>query len=73
MSTQIKAMIPEPAHPRTFDIEGEEVRCFELDGHRLWWCGCAAFQRRLVKFGEGFCAHTAVAIERYIADGPITF
>ena len=73
MSTQDEAMIPEPARPRIFDVEGQEVRCYELDGHRLWRCGCAAFQRRLAKFEEGFCAHTAVAIERCIADGSIAF
>ena len=68
-----KEMIPEPAHPRIFDVEGEEIRCYELDGDRLWRCECAAFQRRLERFGQGFCAHTAVAIERCITDGSISF
>jgi hypothetical protein len=58
-----------PGAAKTFDIEGQEVRCYELDGHRLWRCDCPAFQRRFEKFGEGFCAHTAVAIQRCIADG----
>jgi hypothetical protein len=60
-----------PGVAKTFDIEGQEVRCYELDGHRLWRCDCPAFQRRFEKFGEGFCAHTAVAIQRCIADGTI--
>jgi hypothetical protein len=60
-----------PGAARTFDIEGQEVRCYELDGHRLWRCDCPAFQRRFEKFGEGFCAHTAVAIQRCITDGTI--
>ena len=46
---------------RTFVIEGQEVRCYELDGHRLWRCECADFERRLGQFGDDFCAHTAVA------------
>jgi hypothetical protein len=73
MSTHDKTMISEPSQPRIFDIEGEEVRCYELDGHRMWQCGCAAFQQRLDKFGRGFCAHTALAIERCITDGSISF
>jgi hypothetical protein len=60
-----------PEAARTFDIEGQEVRCYELDRHRLWRCDCTAFQQRFEKFGEGFCAHTAVAIQRCIADGTI--
>jgi hypothetical protein len=73
MSTHDKAMIPEPSHPRIFDIEGEEVLCYELNGDRLWRCGCAAFQRRLKRFGQGFCPHTALAIGRCITDGSIGF
>jgi hypothetical protein len=57
---------------RTFDIEGQEVRCYECEGSRLWRCECAAFQRRLGLFGEGFCAHTALAIMRCLDDGSIT-
>ena len=62
-----------PALVRTFDIEGQEVRCYELDGHRLWRCECPAFHRRLAKFSEGFCPHVVVAIERCIQDGSIKF
>ena len=50
---------------RTYLIEGQEVRCYEDGAHRLWRCECAAFQKRLGKFGEGFCAHTAVAIMQH--------
>jgi len=46
---------------QTFEIEGYIVRCIELDGDRLWHCGCEAFQERLSRFGEGFCGHTVVA------------
>jgi hypothetical protein len=73
MSTDDKTMISEPAHARILDIKGEEVRCYELDGDRLWRCRCALFQRRLERFGQGFCAHTAVAIERCFTDGSISF
>ena len=56
---------------RTFDIEGQEVRCYEGTGKRLWQCECPAFKRRLGIFGQGFCAHTALAIMRCIEDGSI--
>jgi hypothetical protein len=56
---------------RTFDIEGEEVKCYESDGHRLWRCGCPYFQQKLDAHGEGFCPHTAVAIMRSLEDGSI--
>ena len=55
----------------TFDIEGQEVRCYQSNSHRLWRCECPAFQLRLGQFGEGFCAHTAVAIMRTLEDGSI--
>ena len=54
-------------------IEGQEVRCYQSEGERLWRCECAAFQRRLERYGEGFCAHTAVAIMRCTEDGSIDF
>jgi hypothetical protein len=57
--------------PRTFDVEGQEVRCYEIDGDRLWQCDCADFKRRLKQFGQGFCAHTAVAIMRMFDDDEI--
>jgi hypothetical protein len=47
---------------QTFDVEGHVVRCIEIDGDRLWHCGCAAFQERLSRLHEGFCGHTVVAI-----------
>lgn len=56
---------------RTYDVEGQEVSCYEIDGHRLWRCACAAFERRLREFGEGFCAHTAVAMMRALDEGDI--
>ena len=60
-----------PQAVRTFDIEGQEVRCYQSEGHRLWRCECPAFQRRLSQRGEGFCAHTAVAIMRLTEEGSI--
>ena len=56
---------------RIFDIEGQEVRCHQSEGHRVWRCECPDFQRRLSQFGEGFCAHTAVAIMRLTEEGSI--
>jgi hypothetical protein len=67
----VKSMTEETGRVRTFDIEGQEVRCHELDGHRFWRSECAAFQKRLEKFGEGFCAHLAIAIDRSITDGSL--
>jgi hypothetical protein len=54
-------------------VEGQEVRCYQSDGDRLWRCECAAFQRRLEQYGEGFCVHTAVAIMRSLEDRSIEF
>jgi hypothetical protein len=53
---------------RTFDIEGQEVRCYLSDGDRLWHCECERFQRTLAQYREGFCPHTAVAILRALED-----
>jgi hypothetical protein len=50
---------------RTFDVEGQTVRCIELAGDRLWLCECPAFQERLSRLHQGFCGHTAVAIAQY--------
>lgn len=52
------------ASAQTFEIEGQKVTCHEIGGQRLWRCICADFERRLTQFGEGFCAHTAVAMMR---------
>jgi hypothetical protein len=56
---------------RTFDVEGQEVRCYLSDGDRLWHCECESFQRTLPQDGEGFCPHTAVAIMRALEDGSL--
>jgi hypothetical protein len=58
---------------RTLDIECHEVQCIQSAEHRLWRCECSAFQRRLEQYGEGFCAHTAVAIMRSLDDHSIEF
>jgi len=54
-------------------VEGQEVRCYQSEGHRLWRCECAAFQRRLEQYREGFRGHTAVAIMRSLEDASIEF
>ena len=54
-------------------IEGQRVTCRVSDtGKRYWECGCPDFAGRLAKFGEGFCAHTAVAIEQAYLSGQIS-
>jgi hypothetical protein len=61
--------------PIKFHIEGHEVSCHEMGEHRLWHCDCADFERRLKQYGQGFCAHTAVAIMRALDNneiGPLT-
>ncbi|HVN43676.1 MAG TPA: hypothetical protein VMT66_00370 [Steroidobacteraceae bacterium] len=61
-----------PAKVRTFDVEGQPVRCVETDdGHRVWLCDCDKFKERAAKHPEGFCGHTVVAIARCIEDGSI--
>ena len=56
-----------PANVHTFDIEGQVVRCIETeDGKRTWLCECTDFQERAARHPEGFCAHTAVVIMRYV-------
>ena len=54
---------------KVFEIEGQEVRCYGSGAHRIWYCDCLEFQRTLGQFSEGFCAHTAVAIMRYLEEG----
>ena len=54
-------------------IEGHHVTCTHNDHQqRVWHCGCADYEHRLLKFKEGFCAHTVVAIQRALAAGDIT-
>jgi hypothetical protein len=62
---------PRPATERAFNIEGQPVRCIEVDGKRLWLCECAKFKERAARHPEGFCGHTAVAITQCIQDGSI--
>ena len=64
-------MAQTPQAVRIFDIEGQEVRCYQSEAHRLWRCECPNFQGRLSQLGEGFCAHTAVAIMRLTEGGSI--
>jgi hypothetical protein len=56
-----------------FEVEGQQVVCYETGGDRLWVCECADFQRTLGQHKQGFCPHTAVAIMRAIREGTIDF
>jgi hypothetical protein len=49
-------------------IEGQCVTCTEGD-QRRWHCDCPEYERRLVKFGEGFCEHLVLAISREFGCG----
>lgn len=62
--------MPEPKVIR-FDIEGQEVTCYQSGEDRLWHCECERFKLNLTRFSQGFCPHTAVAIMRAIQDGTI--
>ena len=63
---------PRPANVRTFDIEGQPVRCIEeSSGKRVWLCDCPKFKERSTRHLESFCGQTAVAIMRCIQDGAI--
>jgi len=35
-------------------------------GQRVWHCGCADFDARRMKYGEGFCPHVVLAVEALI-------
>jgi hypothetical protein len=39
----------------------------------LWRCECAAFQERLDRYKERFCALVVIAIERLIEEGQSRF
>jgi predicted nucleic acid-binding Zn finger protein len=41
------------------------------DNQRRWHCKCQDFERRVVRYGERFCEHVALAIERAIEEGRI--
>ena len=56
-----------------FDVEGQEVLCYETGRDRLWVCECEYFERTLKQHKQGFCPHTAVAITRAMRDGTIDF
>jgi hypothetical protein len=50
-------------------VEGMRVTCLQNEsGKRVWQCGCSQFARRQRDLGEGFCAHTALAIAHALRD-----
>jgi len=54
-------------------IEGQRVIGTQDDqGRRTWHCACDDYARRLAEHGDGFCAHTAVAIEQAYLEGRIS-
>jgi len=54
-------------------IDGHRVTYSQDDlGRRVWHCTCSDYERRLVRYGEGFCEHLVLAIERAIEVGRIT-
>lgn len=61
-----------PKYALTFEVEGQNVRCWGSAGSRLWYCGCDEFAGRVNRFGEGFCAHTAVVMMRQSIGGDRT-
>jgi hypothetical protein len=65
-------MSAETTHVIDYLIEGMRVTCLKNErGQRVWQCGCSDFPRRQREFGDGFCAHTALAIERALREGVI--
>lgn len=53
-------------------IEGHHVTCTQDDqGRRVWHCTCSDYDRRLRQYGEGFCEHVVLAIERSCTAGGI--
>jgi hypothetical protein len=54
-------------------MEGHRVTCTRFDlGGRISHRDCTAFERRMLKHGEGFCEHLVLAIECAIDEGRIT-
>jgi hypothetical protein len=52
-------------------VGGYVVTCTHVtETHRVWRCDCADYART-VAGGEGFCPHTALAIQRAIEEGKI--
>ena len=46
-------------------VSGFLVTCTDdPSGNRVWHCNCAEYERQLLRFGESFCEHVVVAIER---------
>lgn len=71
VDSKVGTMIKEESETvRTFKVEGQAVRCVELDGNHLWHCNCAAFEERLSRLGEGFCGHIVVAMSQGLQGEP---
>ena len=63
---------PAAHYPRVmleFTVKRHRVTCTQDDlGYRMWHCDCREYERRLLRFGEGFCVHLVQAILRLIED-----
>jgi len=56
-----------------YHFRGQHIVCTRSDlGPRIWHCDCSEFERRLLKYREGFCEHVVLAIQRAIDEGHIT-
>ena len=56
-----------------FNIEGQEVVCYQMGNDRLWVCKCEYFQERLRLRRQGYCPHMAAAIIQAMDEGTIEF
>jgi hypothetical protein len=56
-----------------FNIEGQEVVCYQMGNDRLWVCKCEYFQERLRLRQQGYCPHMAAAIIQAMDEGTIEF
>ena len=54
---------------RKYFVNGHCVICARFDHHpRIWTCDFSEFERRLHRYGEGFCEHVVAAIESAIRE-----
>lgn len=69
MRTVIGCAAHYPRAMLEFTVKRHRVTCTHDDlGHQVWYCDCREYERRLLRFGEGFCAHLVQAILSLIED-----